>query len=96
MKKIITTAAIMFCVISTDAQTSKVNYIQKDTIEILMYDSLGNEYHYNPPRIIIKRTEVGDPEYWKRQHRKNRRWDRISIGMFTIGTLAMWIIPNIK
>ena len=89
MKKLITTAAILFCVMNANAQTR--NYIKRDTIEILTYDSLGNEYHYNPPRIIIKRTEMGDPEYWKRKHKRDRRWDRISIIIFSVGTIAGFI-----
>ena len=93
MKKIITTAAIILSVMSTDAQVTKVNYIQKDTIEIMMYDSLGNEYHYKPPRVLIKYTEVGDPEYWKLRHKRARRWDRASLGLFILGTAAMFIIP---
>ena len=89
MKKIILSTALL-CVLNTQAQTK--NYIKKDTIEILKYDSLGNEYHYNPPRIVIKRTEMGDPEYWKRIHRRNRRWDRISLGLFVVGTTVMFIV----
>jgi hypothetical protein len=89
MKKLITTAAILFCVMNANAQTR--NYIKRDTIEILTYDSLGNEYHYNPPRIIIKRTEMGDPEYWKRKHKRDRRWDRISIIIFSVGTIVGFI-----
>jgi hypothetical protein len=92
MKKIVITAAIMFCVMNTNAQTR--NYIKRDTIEILTYDSLGNEYHYNPPRIIIKRTEMGDPEYWKRKHKRERIWNRISLGLFTIGTVTMFLITK--
>ena len=92
MKKIIVTAAILFCVMNTNAQTR--NYIKRDTIEILMYDSLGNEYHYKPPRIMIKRTEMGDPEYWKRKHKRDRRWDRISIVIFSLGTIAGFIATS--
>jgi hypothetical protein len=92
MKKIITTVAIVFCMLSSDAQPSKVNYIQKDTIEILYYDSLGNEFRYNPPRIVIKRTEVGDPEYWKRKHRRHQMWNKISFGLWAVGTAIMLII----
>jgi hypothetical protein len=92
MKKIITTAAIVFCVMNINAQTR--NYIKKDTIEILTYDSLGNEYHYNPPHIIIKRTEMGDPEYWKRKHKREKRWSWISLGLFTVGTTAMFLITK--
>lgn len=92
MKKIIVTAAILFCVMNINAQTR--NYIKRDTIEILTYDSLGNEYHYKPPRIIIKRTEMGDPEYWKRKHKRDRRWDRISIVIFSLGTIAGFIATS--
>jgi hypothetical protein len=92
MKKLITTAAIMFCVMNINAQT--LNYIKKDTIEILMYDSLGNEYHYKPPRIMIKRTEIGDPEYWKLKHKRDRRWDRISIALFSVGTIIGFIATS--
>ena len=91
MKKIITTAAIVFCVMSSDAQTTKTNYIKRDTIEILYYDSLGNEYHYNPPRTVIKRTEVGDPEYWERKHKRDRRWNVISFGIF-VGATAYFFL----
>ena len=94
MKKIITTAAIMFCIVSGKAQTR--NYIEKDTIEILTYDSLGNEYHYNPPHYLIRRVEVGDPAYWKRKHKRDRRWSRISLGLFVIGTTTMFLITKIK
>ena len=76
----------MICIINTNAQTR--NYIKKDTIEVLMYDSVGNEYHSHPPRIIIKRTEMGDPEYWKRKHRRNKRWDIVSLVIFSLGTIA--------
>jgi hypothetical protein len=89
MKKIIITAAIVFCVMNINAQTR--NYIKKDTIEILTYDSLGNEYHSNPPRVVIKRTEMGDPEYWKRKHKRNKRWDRVSLVIFSLGTIAGFI-----
>ena len=89
MKKIILSAAIVFCVMNTNAQTR--NYIKKDTIEVLMYDSVGNEYHYSPPRVIIKRTEMGDPEYWKRKHKRERTWDRISLVVFSLGTIAGFI-----
>jgi hypothetical protein len=89
MKRLITTSAILFCVINTNAQT--LNYIKKDTIEVLRMDSLGNKYHYNPPRIIIKRTEMGDPEYWKLKHKRERRWDRISLVIFLVGTIAGFI-----
>ena len=91
MKKLITTAAIVLCVMSTNAQ--RTNYIKRDTIEVLMYDSLGNEYHFKPPRTVIRYTEMGDPEYWKQKHKRDRKWDRASLGLFIIGTLAMWIIP---
>ncbi len=90
MKKIITTAAIMFCVLNSDAQTQ--NYIKRDTIEVLYYDSLGNEYHYKPPRIVIKQTEMGDPEYWKRKHRQQKRWSWASFGLWVVGTAAMFLI----
>jgi len=90
MKKLITTVAIMFCVLNSDAQTR--NYIKRDTIEILYYDSLGNEHHYSPPRMAIKRIEMGDPKYWERKHKYDRRWNRISLGLFIVGTIAMFII----
>lgn len=93
MKKIITTIAIMFCVLNGDAQTQ--NYIKRDTIEVLYYDSLGNEHHYNPPRVIIKQTEMGDPEYWKRKHRRHKRWSWISFGLWATATAAMLFI-NMK
>ena len=90
MKKLITAAAIIFCVFNTNAQ----NYIKRDTIEILTYDSLGNEYHHRPPRYIVKYTEMGDPEYWKRKHKREHRWNRISLGLFVIGTTTMFLITK--
>jgi hypothetical protein len=90
MKKIVTTAAIMFCVMNVNAQTR--NYIKKDTIEILMYDSLGNEYHTKPPRYIIKRTEMGDPAYWKKKHKRDRTWDRIGLGIFSVATVIGFVV----
>ena len=89
MKKLILSTALL-CALNSQAQTK--NYIKKDTIEVLMYDSLGNEYHSNPPRIVIKRTEMGDPEYWKRIHRRNRIWDRISLGLFVVGTTVLFVV----
>jgi hypothetical protein len=77
---------------NTNAQTR--NYIKRDTFEVLMYDSLGNEYHYNPPRIRIKRTEMGDPEYWKRKHKRERREDRVSILIFALGTIAGFVVTS--
>jgi hypothetical protein len=90
MKKIITATAIMFCVLNSDAQVK--NYIKRDTIEILTYDSLGNEIRYNPPRVVIKYTEMGDPEYWKRKHRQHKRWNWISFGLWAVGTATMLFI----
>jgi hypothetical protein len=84
MKKIITTAAIMFCLTNTNAQYHR---IEVDTIEILTYDSLGNEYHSNPPRYLIRKTEIGDIEYWKSKER-NHIWNIVGIGILIIGTLA--------
>ena len=84
MKKIITLAAVFFCVMSSNAQT-KQNYIKRDTIEVIKYDELGMEYHYK----IIHYEEVGDPKYWERIHRNRRRWNRISAVIFTIGSTAM-------
>ena len=88
MKKVILSIALL-CALNSQAQTK--NYIKKDTIEVLTYDSLGNEYHSNPPRIVIKRTEMGDPEYWKRKHKRERIWDRISLVVFSLGTIAGFI-----
>jgi hypothetical protein len=84
MKKIIATAAIMFCLTNTNAQYHR---IERDTIEILTYDSLGNEYHSNPPRYLIRKTEIGDTEYWRSKERYHK-WSLISICVFIIGTLV--------
>ena len=90
MKKIVTTAAIMFCVMNTNAQTR--NYIKRDTVELITLDSLGNAFRYNPPRYVIKRVEMGDPIYWKKKHKRERIWNRISLGIFTAGAIAGFIM----
>jgi hypothetical protein len=84
MKKIITLAAVFFCIMSSNAQT-KQNYIKRDTIEVIKYDELGMEHHYK----VIHYEEVGDPKYWERIHRNRHRWNRISAVIFTIGSTAM-------
>ena len=91
MKKLILSTALL-CALNSQAQTK--NYIKKDTIEVLMYDSFGNEHHYNPPRVVIKRTEMGDPEYWKRKHKRERIWDRISLVIFSVGTAIGFVAAS--
>ena len=91
MKKILITAAMIICVINTNAQT--YHHIERDTIEILTYDSLGNEYHSTPPKYLIRKIEIGDEAYWKSKER-NHTWSIVSIGIFIIGTLAFSLFKN--
>ena len=85
MKRLITTLAVVFCTMSSNAQEK--NYIKRDTIEVVKYDSQGMEHRY----MMIQYKEVGDPNYWERVHKRRRRWNRISLGIFTAGSLAMII-----
>jgi len=93
MKKLIITIAIALCTLNTDAQ--KMRHFVRDTIEILTYDSLGNEYHYCPPKLLIRKIEIGDEKYWKRKS-NTRFYNRLSLGLFILGTLTIWIVPNLN
>jgi len=93
MKKLIVIIVLALCSLTTNAQKTK--HFIRDTIEILSYDSLGNEYHYHPPKLLIRKIEIGDDKYWKKKS-NNRFYDKLFLGLFVLGTLTMWIVPNLN
>lgn len=101
MKKIIATAAITFTLMNVSAQRQ----VKYDTLEVLMYDSLGNEYHFNPPRLIIKKhgtypVIVADVRINKKGRasikpcsRRREPWYRYSDANVKIGD-TIWVSNN--